>query len=78
LLQLLQWAASGSVLPQNKLAREYAADAGMLLSEAYFRGLEQRRVDYCKQMNVLGAVAGVRTEGDVKPWEAKSNYCQQS
>ena len=62
----------GSVLPQNKLAREYTADAGMQLSEAYFRGIEQRRVDYCKQMNVLGAVAGVRTEGDVKPWEAKA------
>jgi len=62
----------GSVLPQNKLVREYAADAGMQLSEAYFRGIEQRRVDYCKQMNVLGAVAGVRTEGDVKPWEAKA------
>ena len=62
----------GSVLPQNKLVKKYAADACMQLSEAYFRGLEQRRIDYCKQMNVLGAVGGVRTEGDVKPWEAKA------
>src|SRR5687768_3028231 len=56
----------GSVLPSNKKLREYANDAGMQLSEAYFRGLEQRRIDYCLQMNVLGAVTGVRTEGDVK------------
>ena len=62
----------GSVLPSNKKVREYAKDAGMQLSEAYFRGLEQRRIDYCLQMNVLGAVTGVRTEGDVKPWEAKA------
>ena len=62
----------GSVLPASKKVREYAHDAGMQLSEAYFRGLEQRRIDYCLQMNVLGAVTGVRTEGDVKPWEAKA------
>src|SRR6185295_8892213 len=61
----------GSVLPSKKF-RGYAKDAGMQLSEAYFRGLEQRRIDYCLQMNVLGAVTGVRTEGDVKPWEAKA------
>ena len=60
----------GSVLPSKKL-RGYAKDAGMQLSEAYFRGLEQRRVDYCLQMNVLGAVTGVKTEGDVKPWEQR-------
>jgi mannonate dehydratase len=61
----------GSVLPSKKF-REYAKDAGMQLSEAYFRGLEQRRVDYCLQMNVLGAVTGVKVEGEVKPWEPKA------
>lgn len=61
----------GSVLPSKKPGA-YARDAGMQLSEAYFRGLEQRRVDYCLQMNVTGAVTGIRTEGDVKPWEAKA------
>jgi mannonate dehydratase len=61
----------GSVLPSKKM-HGYAKDAGMQLSEAYFRGVEQRRVDYCLQMNVLGAVSGVKTEGDMKPWDAKA------
>jgi mannonate dehydratase len=57
--------------PVDKI-RTYAHDAGMQLSEAYFRGLEQRRIDYCLQMNVIGAVTGVRTEGDIKPWEPRA------
>ena len=72
LATLTSMGSIGSVLPTDKRFKEYAHDAGMQLSEAYFRGLEQRRIDYCLQMNVLGAVTGVRTEGDVKPWEAKA------
>ena len=55
----------------SKRAHEYVKDAGMQLSEAYFRGLEERRIAYARQMDVLGAVAGVRGSDDAKPWEAK-------
>ncbi|MBL7698691.1 MAG: mannonate dehydratase [Chitinophagaceae bacterium] len=67
----------GSVVKEQKKIKEYAADAGMQLSEAYFRGLEQRRIDYCLQMNVLGAVSGVRADKDVKPYEAKAIIAQK-
>lgn len=56
----------------SKKIKKYALDAGMQLSEAYFRGLEQRRIDYALQMNVLGAVSGVRGSADMKPWERKA------
>lgn len=56
----------------SKRAHEYVKDAGMQLSEAYFRGLEERRIAYARQMDVLGAVAGVRSSDDAKPWEAKA------
>jgi mannonate dehydratase len=52
--------------------RQYAKDAGMQLSEAYFRGLEERRIEYARQLNVLGAVTGVRGTDDAKPWEPKA------
>jgi mannonate dehydratase len=51
---------------------EYVKDAGMQLSEAYFRGLEERRIAYARQMDVLGAVAGVRGDDTTKPWEPKA------
>lgn len=35
--------------------REYAKDAGMQLSEAYFRGMEEKRIAFCQQLDVLGA-----------------------
>ena len=52
--------------------REYAKDAGMELSEAYFRGLEEKRIAFTRQLDVLGAVMGVRPQGDAKPWESKA------
>ncbi|HUQ66856.1 MAG TPA: mannonate dehydratase [Flavitalea sp.] len=61
-----------SVMPEKNKIRAYASDAGMQLSEAYFHGPEQRRMDYCRQMNITGAVTGVKTQGDVKPWEVKA------
>jgi len=48
-------------------------DAGMEMSEAFFWGLDERRITYCKQMEVYGAVGGIQTAlagKDVKPWEA--------
>jgi mannonate dehydratase len=50
----------------------YVKDAGMELSEAYFKGLEERRIAYTKQLAVLGAVTGVRVTGDQKPWDPKA------
>ena len=52
--------------------REYSKDAGMELSEAYFRGLEEKRIAFTKQLDVLGAVTGVRAPEGLKPWEAKA------
>lgn len=61
-----------TIAAERKKLKEYTADAGMQLSEAYFRGLEQRRIDYCIQLNVLGAVTGIRSVDGIKPWEAKA------
>jgi len=57
--------------PYSKAYR-YAKDAAMQLSEAYFRGPEQRRIEYALQMNVPGAVTGVRPLPDAKAWEPKA------
>jgi mannonate dehydratase len=48
-------------------------DAGMIMSEAFFWGLDERRIAFCKQMDVYGAVGGIQSAlagKDVKPWEA--------
>jgi mannonate dehydratase len=50
----------------------YAKDAGMQLSEAYFRGMEEKRIAFTKQLDVLGAVTGVKAAGDLKPWDPKA------
>lgn len=50
-------------------------DAGMEMSEAFFWGLDERRIAYCKQMDVFGAVGGIQAAlvgQDVKPWEASA------
>src|SRR5665647_3983865 len=36
-----------------------AKDAGMQMSEAYFSGMDERRIAFMKQMDVLGAVGGI-------------------
>ncbi|MEO8406335.1 MAG: twin-arginine translocation signal domain-containing protein, partial [Chitinophagaceae bacterium] len=33
-------------------------DAGMQMSEAYFAGMDERRIAFMKQLDVLGAVGG--------------------
>ncbi len=48
-------------------------DAGMVMSEAFFWGLDERRIAFCKQMDVYGAVGGIQSAlagKEVKPWEA--------
>jgi mannonate dehydratase len=53
----------------------YAKDAGMQLSEAYFFGMEERKIALTRQMDVLGAVTGVdpRLAGEgIMPWDPKA------
>ncbi|MGI8634825.1 MAG: mannonate dehydratase [Segetibacter sp.] len=57
-------------------ASDMAKDAGMQASEAYFSGMNERKIALLKQMNVFGAVAGISTKmvgmDDAKPYEEKS------
>jgi mannonate dehydratase len=65
----------GSLLansPAPSEVKEYVKDAGMQLSEAYFRGMEEKRVNFCKQLDVLGAVTGVRPAEGLKPWDPQA------
>jgi mannonate dehydratase len=52
---------------------EYIRDAGMQMSEAYFDGFNQHKIALCKQLDVLGAVAGINPKmlglNDAKPWD---------
>ena len=56
----------------NSSIKAHMKDAGMQLSEAYFFGMEEQRIAFARQMNVLGAVTGVQRQGDVNPWEPKA------
>ena len=51
-------------------------DAGMQMSEAYFSGMDERRIAFMKQMDVFGAVGGInpRLNGltDAMPWDPKA------
>ena len=55
--------------------KPYVQDAGIKMCFAYFAGIEaeQRKVQFGKQLNVLGAVGGINTQmvglPNVKPWE---------
>ena len=53
-----------------------AKDAGMEASEAYFSGMNERKIALLKQMNVFGAVGGINTKmvglDTAKPFEEKS------
>src|SRR4051812_17234524 len=52
-----------------------AKDAGMQASEAYFSGMNERKIALLKQMDVYGAVGGIspRMAGaDAKPYEEKT------
>ena len=50
-------------------------DAGMQMSEAYFSGMDERRIAFMKQMDVLGAVGGINPKmanlGEANPWDPK-------
>ena len=64
--------ASAAQQKQQAEVKEYVKDAGMELSEAYFRGLEEKRIAFTKQLDVFGAVTGVRPPEGLKPWEPKA------
>jgi mannonate dehydratase len=65
----------GEDLKHRSKAVEYVQDAGIKLCFAYFSGMEaeKRKVQFGKQLNVLGAVGGIdpRPVGlpDAKPWD---------
>lgn len=54
-------AAAPGNLPKKSIKKPYVPDAGIKLCFAYFRGLEaeKRKVEFGKQLNVLGAVGGI-------------------
>jgi len=51
-------------------------DAGMQMSEAYFAGMDERRIAFMKQLNVFGAVGGINTKlsglTDTQAWHPKA------
>ena len=64
--------ANANEYKKSILVGEYAKDAGMQLSEAYFRGMEEKRINFCKQLDVLGAVTGVRPAEGLRPWDPEA------
>ncbi len=57
-------------------ATNLAKDAGMQSSEAYFSGMNERKIALLKQMDVFGAVGGINTKmigaDNAKPYEEKT------
>jgi mannonate dehydratase len=55
---------------------DLAKDAGMQASEAYFSGMNDRKIALLKQMNVFGAVGGINTKmvglDTARPFEERS------
>ncbi|MES1226663.1 MAG: mannonate dehydratase, partial [Bacteroidota bacterium] len=51
-------------------------DAGMQMSEAYFSGMDERRIAFMKQLDVFGAVGGINPKlsglTDVEAWDPKA------
>ncbi|HTL09339.1 MAG TPA: mannonate dehydratase [Chitinophagaceae bacterium] len=54
----------------------YVKDAGMVMSEAYFAGMDERRIAFMKQLEVFGAVGGINPSlsglTDATPWHPKA------
>ena len=65
----------GSSVNQSKAgidglqSKEYIQDAGIKMCFAYFGGIEaeKRKVQFGRQLNVLGAVGGIDTENGRSP-----------
>jgi mannonate dehydratase len=69
--------SKGEVNPKKSGRKKtgYIPDAGIKMCFAYFRGIdgESRKIEFAKQLNVLGAVGGINPMmaglNNVKPWE---------
>lgn len=67
--------APGAPGTKESSTKQYIPDAGIKMCFAYFRGLqgEARKVEFGKQLNVLGAVSGISPGmiglHNAKPWE---------
>jgi len=69
--------ASGLISSHKKeeTVNGYVKDAGMEMSEAYFWGMEERKIALVKQMDVFGAVTGINprlVSADTQPWDPKA------
>src|ERR1700712_1699475 len=69
--------ASTEPVTFRKKDSEVARDAGMQMCEAYFAGMQEQKMQLCKQMDVMGVVAGINTKmvglgADAKPWDYNS------
>lgn len=64
----------GQINKSSLNGSDLAKDAGMQASEAYFSGMDDRKVALLKQMEVFGAVGGINTKmvslNDAKPWDS--------
>ena len=71
-------AHTNDIFPGEKSVNvgELAKDAGMQASEAYFSGMNERKIALLKQMAVFGAVGGINTKmismADAKPWDSNA------
>jgi len=77
--ELLGSSAGNASAPVNSSqSKPYLQDAGIKMCFAYFAGIEaeQRKVQFGKQLNVLGAVGGIDTRmvglSDAKPWDIEA------
>jgi mannonate dehydratase len=70
-----QLASSPIVKEKNSVVSHLAKDAGMQASEAYFSGMNERKIALLKQMDVFGAVGGINPKmvamDDAKAYEEK-------
>ncbi len=72
--QVVEPASKGNRPPSG----EYIRDAGIKMCFAYFGGIEaeKRKVQFGRQLNVLGAVGGIDSARvglpDVKPWDSEA------
>ncbi len=67
-----------SIKGSGSKSSEYIQDAGIKMCFAYFGGLqaEQRKVQFGKQLNILGAVGGINPRmaglSNIQPWELEA------